>query len=57
MHHFKRDSVTGESRYCFSYLPKFSVSGLTRYIRFLSVCSGCNRSKFTCYRGEGKKKT
>lgn len=53
-HNSKRDSVTGVFTNCFSYLPKFSVSGLTRYIRFLSVCSGCNRSKFTCYHGEKK---
>lgn len=55
-HNPTRDSDTGVFTNCFSYLPKFSVSGLTRYIRFLSVCSGCNRSKFTCYHGEGKKK-
>lgn len=52
----QRDSGTGVLMCCFSYLPKFSVSGLTRYIRFLSVCSGCNRSKLTCYHGEGEKK-
>lgn len=25
-----------------SYLPRCSEFGLTRYIRFLRVCSGCN---------------
>lgn len=51
------DSGTGVLTCCFSYLPKFSVSGLTRYMRFLSVCSGCSRSKLTCCHGEGEKKT
>lgn len=52
------DSGMGVLTCCFSYLPKFSVSGLTRYMRFLSVCSGCNRSKLTCYhRGERKRQS